>query len=99
VLEEIQESTEALLMEGMRQLDEMKRMETELPPREATLHLVQPLQVPLRDLSPQELDVLQAAMNLGTVGEALDRCSNTDLDAAQKLLSLIQRGYLVTSQG
>jgi hypothetical protein len=97
VLEEIQESTEALLMEGMRQLDEMKRMETELPPREAQLHLVQPLQVQLRDLNPQELDVLQAAINLGTVGEALDRCSNTDLDAAQKLLSLIQRGYLVTT--
>ena len=49
--------------------------------------------------SPLELDVLQAAINLGTVGEALDRVSNTDLDAAQKLVSLIQRGYLVTSQG
>ena len=33
VLEEIQESTEALLMEGMRQLDEFNRIEPELPPR------------------------------------------------------------------
>ena len=34
VLEEITESTEALLMEGMRQLDEFRRIEPELPQRD-----------------------------------------------------------------
>jgi len=95
VLEEIQESTEALLMEGMRQLDELRRMENELPSREKRLQLAIPLHPPLRELSPAELDILQAAINHGTVGDTLDRASQTDLEAAQRLLSLIQRGYLV----
>jgi pSer/pThr/pTyr-binding forkhead associated (FHA) protein len=98
VLNEIQESTEALLMEGMRQLDEMRRMETDLPPRDASVRLVVPLQGRLRDLSPDELDVLQAAIDMGQVGAILDMAGGTDLKASEALLSLIQRGYL-SSQG
>ncbi|HEY3357365.1 MAG TPA: DUF4388 domain-containing protein [Polyangia bacterium] len=94
VLNEIQESTEALLMEGMRQLDEMRRMETDLPPREAVVRLVVPLQARLRDLSPEELDVLQAAIDIGQVGAVLDQAGQSDLKASEALLSLIQRGYL-----
>jgi hypothetical protein len=94
VLNEIQESTEALLMEGMRQLDEMRRMESELPPRNSVVRLAVPLQPRLRELSPGELDVLQAALNIGQVGAVLDQAGSSDLDASQALLSLLQRGYL-----
>jgi hypothetical protein len=94
VLEEIQDSTEALLMEGMRQIDELRRLETDLPPRKASVTVAVPLQARLRELQPVELDVFQLALNHGEVGRVLDHSSVPDLEAAQALLALIQRGYL-----
>jgi hypothetical protein len=94
VLEEITESTEALLMEGMRHLDEVRRLEHELPPRDAHLVMAQPLQPALRDLSPVELDVLQLVLNQGLVQHTLDRSPHTDLDTLTSLQSLIAREYV-----
>jgi hypothetical protein len=96
VLEEIQESTEALLMEGMRQLDEFKRIEPELPARHGPLAVSVPLTPPLRDLQGNDLDVLQLVINHGQMGAVLDRSPRTDLETAQALLNLIQKGYVAT---
>jgi pSer/pThr/pTyr-binding forkhead associated (FHA) protein len=94
VLEEIQESTEALLMEGMRQLDEYHRIEPELPGRQDPLGLSTPLQSALRDLQPAELDTLQLVINYGQFQAVLDRSSRTDMETAQTLLALIQKDYV-----
>jgi hypothetical protein len=94
VLEEIQESTEALLMEGMRQLDEFHRIEGELPSRDQALGLSAPLQSPLRELSPQDLDVLQLVINYGQMQAVLDRSPRTDLETGQALLNLMQKEYI-----
>jgi pSer/pThr/pTyr-binding forkhead associated (FHA) protein len=94
VLEEIQESTEALLMEGMRQLDEYRRIEGELPSRDAALALHNPLQAPLRDLKPEDLDVLQLVINYGQMQAVLDRSPKTDLETAQAILTLVQKEYV-----
>jgi pSer/pThr/pTyr-binding forkhead associated (FHA) protein len=94
VLEEIQESTEALLMEGMRQLDEYHRIEPELPARQDPLGLSSPLQAALRDLQPAELDTLQLVINYGQFQAVLDRSSRTDMETAQTLLALIQKDYV-----
>jgi pSer/pThr/pTyr-binding forkhead associated (FHA) protein len=96
VLEEIQESTEALLMEGMRQLDEFRRIEGDLPSRDAAIGLANPLQPPLRDLQPVDLDVLQLVINYGQLGTILDRSPKTDLETAQALVGLLQKGYLAS---
>jgi pSer/pThr/pTyr-binding forkhead associated (FHA) protein len=96
VLEEIQESTEALLMEGMRQLDEFKRIEPELPARHGPLAVSVPLTPPLRELQGNDLDVLQLVINHGQMGAVLDRSPRTDLETAQALLNLIQKGYVAT---
>ncbi len=96
VLEEIEESTEALLMEGMRQLDEFRRIETELPAANVNLSLAHPLTPALKDLQPQELDILQLVHNLGRVPAILDQSSKTDLETAQTLLALMQREYVTT---
>jgi pSer/pThr/pTyr-binding forkhead associated (FHA) protein len=96
VLEEIQESTEALLMEGMRQLDEFKRIEPELPARNGPLAVSVPLTPPLRDLQGNDLDVLQLVINHGQLGAVLDRSPRTDLETATALLNLIQKGYIAT---
>ena len=94
VLEEIQESTEALLMEGMRQLDEYNRIQPELPAREDPLGLPNPLQPALKDLQPAELDTLQLVINYGQFQAVLDRSPRTDLETAQTLLTLIQKDYV-----
>ncbi len=94
VLEEITKSTEALLMEGMRQLDEVRRLETELPPRDAQLALAQPLMPPLRALNPTELDVLQLVMNDGLLQAALDHSAHTDLETLTAIQNLIAKEYI-----
>jgi hypothetical protein len=95
VLVEIQESTEALLMEGMGQLDEMHRIASELPPRDQPLGLHIPLQPALKELQPAELDTLQLVINFGQLQMVLDRSPRSDLETAQSVLALIQKDYVV----
>jgi hypothetical protein len=94
VLEEIRESAEALLMEGMRQLDELNNIKTRLPDDGATLELPRPLEAPLSGLAPAELETLQQAWNAGSLRALLDRSKLSDLETATALLKLIQEGYL-----
>jgi pSer/pThr/pTyr-binding forkhead associated (FHA) protein len=96
VLEEIQDSTEALLMEGMRQLDEFRALAPRLPALNAKISVPRPLMAKLRDLKPEELDVFQSALSGDTVQGLLDGSRQTDLQAAQVLMSLIERGYVGT---
>jgi pSer/pThr/pTyr-binding forkhead associated (FHA) protein len=95
VMDEIQDSTEALLMEGMRQLDEFRELSSKLPPFEAIVSIPRPLGPRLRDLKPQELDLIQSALDETTVQQIIDLSLQTDLDTAQTLLTLLERGYLV----
>ncbi len=99
VLEEITESTEALLMEGMRQLDEFRRIEAQLPARHAVAEVPRPLDPPLRSLRPHELDLLQLVMNLGAVQAVIDKSPATDLEVAQTLINLISKDYIVVKPG
>ncbi len=94
VLEEIQESTEALLMEGMRQLDEYQRISKDLPGRNQQIVPPQPMQPLLRDLKPNELDVWQLALSYGKLRPILDRSPQTDYETGEVLILLIKRGYL-----
>jgi pSer/pThr/pTyr-binding forkhead associated (FHA) protein len=95
VMEELQDSTEGLLMEGMRQLDEFRELSSKLPPFEAIVSIPRPLAPKLRDLKPQELDLIQTALDEATVQQIIDQSPQTDLDTAQAMLSLLERGYLV----
>jgi hypothetical protein len=90
---ELDEPTEALLMEALRQLDEFRRIEADLPARESPIALESPIAAALRDLSPEQLDVLQLVHNFSTVEEVFDGSDFTDLETAQHLLHLIQKGY------
>ena len=91
---EIDDPTEGLLMEGMRQLDEMNRIASELPPRNQPIGLVMPLLHPLKQLSHQELDVLQLVINHGRSGLVLDRSPLGDIETAQLLVDLIKKEYV-----
>ncbi len=90
----IEMSTEGLLMESMRHLDEQKRLDDAMPSRDAYVALAQPLIPPLRELEPEELDVLQLALNYGQIGSILDKSLATDSETSTILIRLMAQGYL-----
>jgi len=92
--EVIQMSTEGILMEAMRQIDEIRRLGPDMPPLSATLLVAMPLIPPLRDLSPEELDVLQLAYNYGHVETLLNKSLAADVDTCAILVKLLKSGYL-----
>jgi pSer/pThr/pTyr-binding forkhead associated (FHA) protein len=85
--------TEHLLMEGLRQLDELRHAQSKLPPPETRVTLAVPLAPRLRELGPGELDVLQLVLNNRTIREVLD-ASASDLDAANIIAALLRKKYI-----
>ncbi|MFN0062093.1 MAG: FHA domain-containing protein [Myxococcaceae bacterium] len=94
---ELQGSTEALLMEALRLLDEGKRIAPELPSPTATLSLSLPLTAPLRDLKPEQLDVVQLVHNYGSLQGVLDHSGRDDVVTSEALLELIKGEYVYSS--
>lgn len=85
---------QGVLMEGMRQMDELNQIKERLPRLTSRLHMAMPLQPALRDLKPQELDILQLVHNFGYFEQVLNQSPSSDLDTAQAILKLIDNGYL-----
>ena len=66
-----------------------------LPELASPIGVARPLKAKLRELSHEELDVFQAAMEVKTVNALFDQSSLSDLEIAQKLVALFEKGYLV----
>ena len=91
---ELDTSTEALLMDGLRQLDEYKRVQKDLPSEQANLIISMPLSPPLRDLKPEQLDVIQLVHNYGSLRGVLDHSDRDDAATAETLVELIKKDYV-----
>jgi Domain of unknown function (DUF4388)/Inner membrane component of T3SS, cytoplasmic domain len=91
---EISASVQELLMEGLRQIDELAVIRDKLPDISANLAVPHPLEPSLRDLAPLALDVLQLAYNHQQLATILNQSAATDLDTARVVLSLLDGGYL-----
>ena len=94
---ELDSSTEALLMDALRQLDEYKRIQKDLPSMATQLSLAMPMTAKLRELTPELLDVLQQVHNYGSLGGVLDHSEQDDVQAAEAVLQLIKRDYVRAS--
>jgi pSer/pThr/pTyr-binding forkhead associated (FHA) protein len=92
---EIDASVQEVLMEGLRQLDELNVVKDKLPDPSAKLSLPKPFEKKFRDLSPNELDVLQTALTAGTVEGVMNAADASDLDASNVLMKLLKEHYLV----
>ena len=92
--DEVDLTVAEILMEGMRQLDEFNRLKESLPPMQSKLALASPLIPPLRDLTPDEIDVLQMVHNYGTIAMILNKSMATDLQTTTILLKLIKSQYV-----
>lgn len=88
----VQMSTEGALMEGLRILDEVNRIQ--LPPMLSRIALARPLTPKLRDLTPEQLDVLQVALHQTQLEAVFNNCTLDDIQVAQALGVLIENGYL-----
>ncbi len=92
--EALEEGVEAMLLEGLRDLDELRGLgEAALDPA-ARLSRPAPLQAPLTRLAPEELELWQLCLDCGTVAEVLDRAPLSDARAQRTLRALVERGYL-----
>src|SRR5580698_1188097 len=91
---EMNATVQEVLMDGMRQLDEFNRIREELPDLAARVSINAPLIPPLRDLKPEELDVLQLAHNYGVFETVLNKSLATDLETAEIVLKLIKATYV-----
>jgi Domain of unknown function (DUF4388)/FHA domain len=89
---EITDTTEQLIIEAMQQADELAH--GGFPAPTAAIAMTMPLSPKLRELSADELDLLQLVHNYGVVQAVLDRASGSDLEVARRMASLIERGYL-----
>lgn len=91
---ELDSSTEALLMDSLRQLDEFKRIQGSLPDMAAPMRLAQPMTAPLKELTPELLDVLQLVHNYGSLAGVLDHADQDDVLTAEAVVQLIKREYV-----
>lgn len=92
---EIQGSIEGLLMEGMRQLDEIRRLGDALPSLQSRISVAMPLERPLRDATPEELDIIQLALNHDALVDMMNHSGKPDPDVAEAVVALLEKGYLV----
>lgn len=91
---ELDHSTEALLMDALRMMDEYKRIARDLPSADAPLEVCRPLSKPLRELTPRELDVLQLVYNHSTLQEMCDHSLIDDVEISQGVLDLLRKDYI-----
>lgn len=94
---ELEDTTESLLMEAVRQLDELKRIASGMPRPNARLSVPRPLEPSLSSLQPVELEVFQLVFNYGVTQKVLDKSAATDYETSAALLGLLSRRYIVKS--
>ncbi len=92
---EIDESVESLMMEGMRILDEMKNLGPNVPDMQAQVSIPKPLEPPLTELSPEQLETFQHVLNFDTVSDLLNKTTSDDVKTMEELVKLIRDGYVV----
>jgi len=82
-----------LILEGMRQADELARLLPALPaPRELVELAIGGEEIPV-GLHPVTAQVVAALASPCRVAELIDRCPASDLEAVRALLALLEHGY------
>ncbi|MCX7958462.1 MAG: DUF4388 domain-containing protein [Deltaproteobacteria bacterium] len=91
---EIDEDLDVLLMEALRQRDELKKLSGQIPPPNRSLTLNTPISPPLKELKPEQLDVLQLIINYGQIRSVMDKSPLSDIDVAKTISFLLSKGYI-----
>ena len=91
---EITGDLDEILMEALKIRDELRRLAPKLPPLGRHVVLTAPLNAPLRDLTSEQLDVLQLIYNYGLMKEVLDKSPVSDIDTLKAVGYLLSKGYI-----
>ena len=92
---EIDESIESMMMEGMRILDEMQNLGPNTPEMHASISIPRPLRPKLSELSEELLETFQNALNFDTVSDLLNKTTSDDVTTMENLVKLIGDGYVI----
>lgn len=85
----VPQPVEVLIMEGMRQLDELKRLRSNLPDRLVPTGKADP------DLDEMDRSLIALSAEGQTVQGILDATELADVEAAERLLALVRHGFLM----
>jgi pSer/pThr/pTyr-binding forkhead associated (FHA) protein len=88
-------AVQEMLMEGLRQLDELQAIQHQLPDKTERLVIPLPMKPSLRDLTPVEIDVWQSIWNNNNFQAVLDGSAVSDLDTVRALIKLVGAGYVL----
>lgn len=94
---DISRSMDALLMEGMRQLDEWDSLVQLMPPPGTILKLSKSRDELPQNMRPVTQEILLLLEFYNTLGDIIEKSKHTDYDVCQSVLGLIQRGIINTS--
>jgi hypothetical protein len=86
--------SEVLLALALEERESLAGLAAHVPPRNATIKAVRPLETLLSELSAEALDTFQKVYNMGVVSQVVDASDSTDLETYTDLLYLLQNGYL-----
>lgn len=90
---EIEMSTEGMMMEAMRILDELENVRSEIKLTDSVAFQT-PLKKPLRDLDPDLLDAVQAVINFANVESILCSTDVEDVQMLRRLNKLLDKGFI-----
>lgn len=94
----IEKPTDALLMEGMRQLDELRRIEEEFPSMDAHLYMkIEPRKFP-SELRPVTKEVLALLEFYKKVSDVVNNCAYPDFEVMITIHTLVSKGILECRQ-
>lgn len=92
--ENIGKAMDSLLMEGMRQLDEWKRMAAEFPPVDATVILkIDPSRIP-KNLRPMTKEVISLLSYYKKVEDVINNSTSSDYDVMMTINALLSKGVI-----
>jgi CheY-like chemotaxis protein len=95
----IEKPSRALLMEGMRQLDEWEKLRRELPGEDVRLALAVATEAVPGIEQPLTASVVEAVQAYRRVGEAVDHCPAPDYQVLRVLQELLLSGALEAEPG
>lgn len=85
---------ENILLEGMRQIDELEKIKKGLPDLDVNLELNKDCDSPLSKLHPKVLDILQLIIKHGEFSKVMDKSPLSDLETGKIVFYLIKKGYV-----
>jgi pSer/pThr/pTyr-binding forkhead associated (FHA) protein len=89
--------TDAVILEGMKEVEELDRLRKILPPFDQKLQLKENCTLPLCALSPAEIEVFQGLIRHETIERAVENSALTDSRVVGLVNALLQKGVFEIS--